>query len=433
MSYQDIRLPIKYSGRKNEGLGNVIYDLVELSKASTFVDMFGGAGYASMAASQVNGVKEILLNDIDPVCRNFYEVMMDDELFAKFKESYDRIYNSIVDSSLAKIYMRNAINEMNLVLSQGIEDKVDSALMFAYYNSYKISGGKSEVGAVIDSSLKRNKKSYSASSFDIVHDLLKKAKVCNCNMFTSLDILEWLLSNENAVYYSDSPYLFTEGYNVEDITAENMNSLINVMTVADKLQKSFIFSCRCGMTINSDTYTKWGSLLNQSFLTVKEVNTIKKKLLNPDFFFEDYNSFETYKASAVIKDILKKVYNNQVVYDLIIDRFAKLDDCKVVITVEVAERDMQEKVADLVEQYLCSFKRMELFYTNISIADDLILNDYKPKEVKGSEVGRPKYCKYVIMTAKDFRDLVDKCMLKFPDADKKKVVASKTEPGCYVK
>jgi len=285
--YKQAELPMTYAGAKTRSLGYLInYLSVFAGSYQCFVDLFGGAGFASLAVTKQDTVK-YFINEYDFYNINFYQVMADDKLYQIFIEKINKIRQMIKEQEFDESYGKEVFEicekrekefrekypigisdelvsdeikkskNYDLWLSETDERKVEAAVAFTYTHSFTLSGGSNEKGAVKSKSL-RKFCNYDLSGFDKLHQCFKRMSVIyNCDaLHTEKEfIIEYMAKKYSKVlYYSDSPYLNTKGYKGGDIDIEEMHKLIERLMQASSKGNSFIFSCRGMKSIEQQVF-----------------------------------------------------------------------------------------------------------------------------------------------------------------------------------
>jgi len=208
--------PIKYFGGKN-GFANKIIEYFPTNyKSMTYVEPFCGS--AALLFHKERSQVEII-NDLDNNIYSLFKVLIDKELFNRFKDMCDLTPYS---ESLLKEYSSELKSDLDIV---------DRAYKYFYCNrvSYNGLGGFSSSGVV------RRNMSKSVSDFLSAidglyetHNRLSGVVVHNTDAIRLIE--KW--DKENTFIYSDSPYANetrSAGRYKHDMTDDNQDDYLNTL------------------------------------------------------------------------------------------------------------------------------------------------------------------------------------------------------------
>lgn len=203
--YEQIWLPLKYAGEKTGYLGYVINYLAQSAGVyENFLDLFGGSGYATLAVNQSPHI-DYYINEYNFLNINYYHVLSDDTLYEAFKVEYQKVLDKIIKSDYdvqdgKKFFnhcekvinncwhnkypsndyekysnqLYTAINNMRYV-AENDSEKVDLAIAFIFYNSFKGSGKKSQDSVINNNTLESFCK-FPIENYDKAHAKFRKLR-----------------------------------------------------------------------------------------------------------------------------------------------------------------------------------------------------------------------------------------------------------------
>ena len=250
-------------------------------------------------------------------------------------------------------------------------DKVDVAIAYTYLHCFPTTGGNSSTGAVTVAKI-RKFCGFSEKEFDKFHKKMHRLNtVYSSDILTNnSSLIEYYInkapkryksierlaesirkgttpfnidSKDNellrllgkgkdgkprlfcTLFYSDSPYLNTAGYQGGGINENQIQTLIERLVNASNNGSHFIFSCRASKSIEDSKFQK----------LIKIIGNLKdfKELLDPEEIYTDRTYIEeaTYKrkdlsAKRYLKDAIKLLAENQSIYQNIFSVFNLYSD-----------------------------------------------------------------------------------------------------------
>ena len=353
LNYHQIELPVSYSGSKKGALGYAInYLTAYAGTLDNFVDLFGGAAYATMAILQDNNPK-YYINDNDFLLVNYYYVLSDRNLYKMFRDDIQqltiKLKDDIPSAKQTFIYCESKINywvkkypssnvdtistdSANRLKYQSETDsnKSDAAVAFVYTNCFTVTGGKTASGAVNRNNLNQFT-SLNIGEFDRLHEKMARLNgIFNSNM---LDNSEYLIEcfsdksfalqlaqknnsgdtsmtlpqingNPRTLFYSDSPYLHTSGYRSGGIEPDEMNRLIEKLVTAAEERSHFIFSCRACKHLEPSAQSSLLSIITGIFELKRENGNIQ---LDTSKEYEDMPLLSTQSGKLVVVSAKKQL------------------------------------------------------------------------------------------------------------------------------
>ncbi len=274
---------------------------------------------------------------------------------------------------LVPCHQGNSIHLLNFAQYHSIpnNDKVDVAIAYTYLHCFPTTGGNSSTGAVTVAKI-RKFCGFSEKEFDKFHKKMHRLNtVYSSDILTNnSSLIEYYInkapkryksierlaesirkgttpfnidSKDNellrllgkgkdgkprlfcTLFYSDSPYLNTAGYQGGGINENQIQTLIERLVNASNNGSHFIFSCRASKSIEDSKFQK----------LIKIIGNLKdfKELLDPEEIYTDRTYIEeaTYKrkdlsAKRYLKDAIKLLAENQSIYQNIFSVFNLYSD-----------------------------------------------------------------------------------------------------------
>lgn len=449
--YTQIKVPMKYAGAKTYYLGYCINYLSEFAKShNTFVDLFGGSGSASIAATQSTKVK-CIINEFDYFNINYYRVLADDRLYRGYVNTLQEFINVIKDKleqtpdtvvefgrdvfmmckdikdkynerlGIVDTKFFDKIISFNDYSFENDEDeyKIDLAIAYTYIHSFTVTGGKHEKGGANKSSLQR----FCKCDFNELEKLHLKFK--RINQFMNCDVLslenEFIIedlcknNNNKVLFYSDSPYLNTAGYDSGGIDKDRMQVLICKLLNTSKLGNKFIFSCRASKSVEDSTYSKLSEIFGrlESIERDSDGRVILDTSKDYDYVIYTSNNKPFYIVpNGQMNKMLTTLKENLEIYDNIFKVFRELSKeykqkLYVLVCVDMKSIEKEcnvKKISmnknDMLKMMLQRLFTLEVFITNYDYVEPLEYR-YCPKEK-----GRNQHYKFLKYEIEDFCEIL---------------------------
>lgn len=457
--YTQIKVPMKYAGAKTYYLGYCINYLSEFAKShKTFVDLFGGSGSASIAATQSTKVK-CIINEFDYFNINYYRVLADDRLYRGYVNTLQEFINVIKDKleqtpdtvvefgrdvfmmckdikdkynerlGIVDTKFFDKIISFNDYSFENDEDeyKIDLAIAYTYIHSFTVTGGKHEKGGVNKSSLQR----FCKCDFNELEKLHLKFK--RINQFRNCDVLslenEFIIedlcknNNNKVLFYSDSPYLNTAGYDSGGIDKDRMQVLICKLLNTSKLGNKFIFSCRASKSVEDSTYSKLSEIFGR--LESIERDSDGRVILDTSKDYDSGSYTSNNKPFYIVPNgqmnkMLATLKENQEIYDNIFKVFRELSKeykqtLYVLVCVDMKSIEKEcnfKKISmnnnDMLKMMLQRLFTLEVFITNYDYVEPLEYRYFLTGESKKTKQ-HYKFIKYEMV---EFCELLEQYLFR---------------------
>ncbi len=413
--YKQVALPMSYAGAKVKYLGYLInYLSAYAGSYKCFVDLFGGAGFASLAVKKQDTTK-YMINEYDFFNINFYKVMADDDLYKLFIEELNKLrqiiqeqeydedfgkklferceqeendfrekYDKAISDELVSDFIVPSKN-YNMWQNETDEHKIDAAVAFVYIHSFTVTGGKNEKGGVSETKLKRFCK-YNTSEFEKLHQSFKRIdEIYNCD---ALDIEKEFIIEQMAkqypkvLFYSDSPYLNTEGYEAGGIENKKMKKLIERLVVSLQGSNNFIFSCRATKSIEDSTFESVTTIFPtmKNFERDSEGNVLLDlgKIYKNFYYLNDDDVSKDVFAKIQMKKVCSLLKENQEIYKNVFCEFAeKAKEYKKELYVLVCIDKKECRKRDVDISNICDEEKVEIMVEGLFATEVFITSfDY---------------------------------------------------------
>jgi len=199
------------------------------SEFSTFVEVFGGAGWVSVKSPKVGRCQKHIYNDFNPLLANVFECFRTDP-----KKLLDKMNSTPKsDESLYRQFQKELF--VDLDWSKVQLGNFDLALKYLYLQTQIFAGTALSPNNVFYFTEKKSNGKY-PSKYDTLIKKLSNQTILN--RITKIDVVENLdcidlikkYDSENAFFYVDPPYYNMEFYYSKDFPREKHEELANTLS-----------------------------------------------------------------------------------------------------------------------------------------------------------------------------------------------------------
>lgn len=336
-------------------------------------------------------------------------------------------------------------------------DKVDAAVAYTYIHSFQVTGGKNEVGALNLKSLEKFCNTVNKLEYDKFHAHMARLEhIYNSDMLDDEFLINYFTNKApkkykdieklaNAIrngstpetiseqqkkllrllgkdstgkprlfrtlFYSDSPYLNTKGYNEDKDNIDNsqMKALIYKLVNASKKGSHFIFSCRASKSIEENTFFKLDAFTDLRNPVRSDGNVVLDTQVIHDYekiLFNGNGTRTIVEAKSSMNKIIELLEQNNAIYHNVFKEFEKYSKSfYVLVCIDTSRSGKDEhgenRIPDL-KVLLHSMQTTEVFITDY---DFVVPLKYK-NPITGKLYAFKKY------TISKFCEILDDCMFK---------------------
>ncbi len=333
-------------------------------------------------------------------------------------------------------------------------DKVDAAVAYTYIHSFQVTGGKNEVGALNLKSLEKFCNTVNKLEYDKFHAHMARLEhIYNSDMLDHEFLIQYFTNKApkkyrsieqlvNAIrngstpdaisdqeknllrllgkdstgkprlfrtlFYSDSPYLNTKGYNEDKDNIDNsqMKALIYKLVNASKKGSHFIFSCRASKSIEENTFFKLDAFTDLRNPVRSDGNVVLDTQVIHDYekiLFNGNGTRTIVEAKSSMDKIIELLEQNNAIYHNVFNEFkTHATNSYVLVCIQLSGFSNKNMDDYQVKRRIQRLYPVEVFITDYNFVEPLKYKD----PVTGKLYGFKKY------TISEFCKILDECMFK---------------------